>query len=198
MRSPNPNCLLGQVLLSLLKPAGSLLEEAHMPDVRVPKILFFAILAAGVLQCLNDFPFLPDCMASHFSGSGNANGWMTKPQFFVTYAVAILPALVLEFWMPRRIAGKPDNRLRLPNKEFWLAPDRRAETFAYFERFFAWYGCAFLLLEVFSMGLATRANFQSPPQLPTGPIVFAIVAFVLFNIICITGMLRRFSKLPQG
>jgi hypothetical protein len=48
------------------------------------------------------------------------------------------------------------------------------------------------------MALAMRANFQSPPQLPTGSIVFAIAGFVLFNIVCITAMLRRFSKLPQG
>ena len=47
------------------------------------------------------------------------------------------------------------------------------------------------------MRLAMRANFQSPPMLPTGPIMFAIVGFTLFNIASITAMLRRFSKLPQ-
>jgi hypothetical protein len=88
--------------------------------------------------------------------------------------------------------------VRLPNREFWLAPERRAETFAYFQRFFAWHGCAFLLLEVFAMGLAVRANFQSPPQLPTGPVVLAIAAFALFNIVWVAAMIRRFSKLPQG
>ncbi len=168
-----------------------------MSDTRVPRTLFFAILAAGILQCLHDFPFLPDRLASHFSAAGHANGWMTKQQFLMTYAVVILPAVALEFLMPRRIAGTPGNRLRLPNREFWLAPERRAETFAYFQKFFAWYGCAFLLLEVIAMGLAMRANFQSPPQLPTGPIVFAIVAFVLFNIAWVTATFRRFSKLRQ-
>jgi uncharacterized membrane protein len=184
--------------LSLRKPAGSLLEEVNVSDTRVPNTLFFAILVPGMSQCFHDYPLLPNRLASHFSASGNANGWMTKPQFFLTYAVVILPALALEFWVPRRIAGRPDNRLRLPNKEFWLALDRRAETFAYLENFFAWYGCAFLLLEVFAMGLAMRANFQSPPRLPTGPIVFAIVTFALFNVACVTAMFRRFSKPRQG
>ena len=169
-----------------------------MSEPRVPRTLFFAILAAGILQCLHDYPLLPNRLASHFSASGNANGWMTKSQFLMTYAVVILPALALEFWVPRGITGRPDSRLRLPNKEFWLAQDRRGETFSYFEKFFAWYGCAFLLMEVFAMGLAMRANFQSPPQLPTGPIVFAIAAFVLFNIVWVAAMVRRFSKLPQG
>ncbi len=142
-----------------------------MSDTRVPRTLFFAILAAGILQCLHDFPFLPDRLASHFSAAGHANGWMTKQQFLMTYAVVILPAVALEFLMPRRIAGTPGNRLRLPNREFWLAPERRAETFAYFQKFFAF---------------------------PTGPIVFAIAAFVLFNIVWVAAMVRRFSKLPQG
>jgi uncharacterized membrane protein len=184
--------------LSLRKPAGSLLEEANVSDTRVPKTLFFAIVAAGILQCFHDYPLLPNRLASHFAASGNANGWMTKSQFLLTYAVVILPALALEFWVPRGIAGRPDNRLRLPNKEFWLAPDRRAETFAYFGNFFAWYGCAFLLLEVFAMGLAMRANFQSPPRLPTGPIVSAIVVFVFFNLAWVIAMFRRFSKPPPG
>ena len=165
-----------------------------MSDPRVPKNLFFVILAAGFLQCLHDFPLLPERMASHFAASGNANGWMTKSQFLMTYAVILLPALFLEFRLHRKLAKTPDKKLNLPNKEYWLAPERRAETFAYFENFFAWYGCAFLLLEVFEMGLAMRANFLSPPQIATVPIVSAIVVFLVFNIVWVVAMFRRFSR----
>ncbi|MBZ5659911.1 MAG: DUF1648 domain-containing protein [Acidobacteriia bacterium] len=165
-----------------------------MADLRIPRFLFFAILAAGLLQFVHDFPLLPERMASHFAASGAANGWMTKSQFLMTYGVILLPALFLEFWLHRRIAATPEKRLNLPNKEYWLAPERRAETFAYFEKFFAWYGCAFLLLEVFAMGLAMRANFQSPPRMPTAPIVSAIVAFLVFNVVWVVSMFRRFSR----
>jgi uncharacterized membrane protein len=165
-----------------------------MADSRIPKNIFFVILAAGLLQFLRDFPLLPERMASHFAASGAANGWMTKSQFLMTYAAILLPALILEFWLPRRIARKGGRGLNLPNKEYWLASERRAETFAYFENFFAWYGCAFLLLEIFAMGLAMRANFQSPPRIATGAIVSAIVAFLLFNIVWVAAMFRRFSR----
>ncbi len=165
-----------------------------MPDTRAARFFFFAIASAGILQCLHDFPLLPDRVASHFGPSGSANGWMTKPQFLLTYAIVLVPALVVEFWMPRRIAGTSEDRLRLPNKEYWLATERRGETFAYFERFFAWYGCAFLALEVFAMGLAMRANLVTPPRLPAAAIVSAIVAFALFNLASVLAMFRRFSK----
>lgn len=164
-----------------------------MSDTTVPRSLFFATIAAGIGQCLHDYPLLPERLASHFSASGAANGWMTKSQFLITYAAVIVPALIVEFWVPSKIARTGGDKLRMPNKEYWLAPERRAETFGYFKRFFAWYGCAFLLIEVFAMGLAMRANFQNPPQLPNGPMITAIAAFVVFNIVGVVMMIRRFS-----
>jgi uncharacterized membrane protein len=166
-----------------------------MSGTRIPRILFFAIALAAIAQCVHDFPLLPGRMASHFGASGMPNGWMTKPQFFITYAVVLLPALIVEFWAHRRVAKTPDAKLRLPNKEYWLAPEHRAETFAYFKSFFAWFGCAFLLVEVFAMGLAMRANFETPPLLPAGPIVSVIVGFVLYNVAAIVALLHRFSTL---
>lgn len=163
-----------------------------MPATRLPRSIFIAILAAGVMQCVHDFPLLPDRMASHFGASGMPNGWMTKSQFFVLYALLTIPVVILEFWLPRRIVNNP-KRLNLPNKEYWLAPERRAATFGYLEAFFAWYGCAFLLLEIFAMGLAMRANFSDPVQLPTAPIVTALAAFLFFNVVAVIAMYRRFS-----
>jgi uncharacterized membrane protein len=160
------------------------------------RILFFAIVLAAIAQCIHDFPLLPDRMASHFGPSGMPNGWMTKPQFFMTFAILLLPALLVEFWVATRISKKHDARINLPNREYWLAPERRAETFGYFDSFFAWYGCVFLFVVVYTMGLAMRANFVSPPLLPTGPVVSVIGGFVLFNIAAVAAMYRRFS-MPQ-
>jgi uncharacterized membrane protein len=165
-----------------------------MSSTRIPNGLFFAIVLAAMAQCLHDFPLLPDRLASHFAASGVPNGWMTKTQFMVMYAVVLLPALAIEFWVSRRIANQPDARINLPNKEYWLAAERRVDTFAYFDCFCAWYGCAFLFVVAFAMGLAMRANFDSPPRLPTGPIISDIAGFVLFNFAALISMFHRFSK----
>lgn len=162
----------------------------------MPRTLFFAIVAVAIAQGFYAFPMMPERMASHFGPSGAANGWMMKAQFFIVYAITLLPAFVVEFWVSRKVAKTPSARINLPNKEFWLAPERRADTLAYFEMFFAWYGCAVLLLVVFVMGLAMRANLNPPAHLAMGPTIGAIAAFVLFNIAAIVSMLRRFSMLP--
>lgn len=164
-----------------------------MSGTGIPKTLFFVVLSAAIAQCVHDFPLLPYRLASHFAASGMPNGWMTKAQFLALYGLVLLPALMIEFWVPHRIANKPDAKLNLPNKEYWLAAERRAETFAYFDRFFAWYGCVFLFVVAFAMGLAMRANFDTPPQLPTGPIVSVIAGFVFFNLVAVIAVFRRFS-----
>ena len=174
---------------------GSVFLEGTMSDRRVPRFFFFAILATGLLQCIHDFPLLPERMASHFGASGAANGWMSKSQFLTLYAIVLLPAIFLEFWLPRKLAATPEKNLNLPNKQYWLAPERRAETFAYFETFFAWFGCAFLLVMVSAMGLAMRANFVDPPHMPTGPIVSVLAGFTIFIVVGIAAMVRRFSKI---
>ena len=164
-----------------------------MSGTRIPKGLFFAIVLAAIAQSVRYFPLLPDRMASHFGATGIPNGWMTKPQFFMSYALLILIAAALEFWLSRRIASRPDAKLNLRNKQYWLAPERRGKTIGYFETFFAWYGCAFLLVEVFAMGLAMRANFNTPPRLETGPIISVLVGFIVYNVAAVIAMYRRFS-----
>lgn len=168
---------------------------ASMSQNGVPRALFLIILAAAIAQVTYAFPQMPARMASHFAASGAANGWMTKEQFFLTYALTFLPAIFVEFWVGRRISRTPEARINLPNKEYWLAPERRAGTFAYFESFFAWYGCALLGLLAFVFGLAMRANLSAEPRLPTGPTLTAIAAFVIFNVAAIVAVLRRFSAI---
>ncbi|HEX3370863.1 MAG TPA: DUF1648 domain-containing protein [Candidatus Acidoferrales bacterium] len=172
-----------------------------MPTIagkKIPRALFFLIILVTLAQCIHDLPLLPDRMASHFGASGMPNGWMTKTQFFLVYAIALLPALFIEFWLHRKISNTPSARINLPNKEYWLAPERRAETLAYFETFFAWYGCAFLFVIATVMGLAMRANLDVSPQLPTTTIVSILIGFVLFNVGAIGAMYRRFSAREAG
>jgi uncharacterized membrane protein len=161
---------------------------------RLPKSIFGAIALCALAQAIVDFPQLPDRVASHFGASGTPNGWMSKPAFFAMYAVIIGLAAFVGFYAPRSIARKPRARINLPNKEYWLAPERREETFAFCARYFAWYGCALLLILVLAMGLAIQANFSSPPRLPTRPILAVIAGFVVFNLLWVIRMLRYFSN----
>jgi uncharacterized membrane protein len=169
-----------------------------MSDRRIPRSIFAAIVAVALAQSIYNFPLLPDRLASHFNASGIPNGWMPKPAFFAIYAVMILIAAIVEFFVPLSIANTSSARINLPHKDYWLAPAQREGTMAYFKKSFAWFGCALLLLEVLAMGLAIQANFNSPPQLPAIPMMALVVGFVLYTIVWVILMFRRFSTIPPS
>jgi hypothetical protein len=175
-------------------PLGSGADASDSP--RLPRSIFAVIVLAAIAQCIFSFPQLPERMASHFGASGLPNGWMTKQSFFIIYALVLAVTAVVEFYPARSISRSSPSSLHLPNKEYWLAPERRAQTLVYFTKFFAWYGCAVLLVLVIAMGLAINANLNPPPRLPAGPMFALIGGFVLLNILSIAHLLRRFSKIP--
>jgi uncharacterized membrane protein len=166
-----------------------------MPSLRIAHIAFAATAAVGVAQSVLDYPQLPARMASHFAASGAANGWMTKQAFFTIYAAMIVLCALVGFLAPRKIAKSSPARINLPNKDYWLAPERREATFAYFRASFAWYACALLLTLVLAMGLAIQANFSAPPRMASGSALTIVAAFVLFNLLWVLSLFRRFSAL---
>jgi uncharacterized membrane protein len=157
-------------------------------------MIFGVIALCAAAQAVLAFPQLPQRMASHFGASGMPNGWMSKSAFFVVYALIIGVAALVGYLVLRSIAKKSPERINLPNKKYWLASERRAETLAFFERYFAWYSCVLLLILVLAMGLAIQANFTSPPRMATGPIVSVIAGFVVFNVAWVVQLMRHFSN----
>jgi uncharacterized membrane protein len=161
---------------------------------RLPWSIFGVIALGALAQSIAAFPQLPDRVASHFGPSGLPNGWMSKPAFFAVYAAMVALAAVVGFIAPRSIQKKSPERINLPNKEYWLAPERRAETFGFFARSFAWYGCAVLLILVLAMGLAIQANFTSPPRMAAGSILAVLGGFIVFNVLWVAQLMRHFSN----
>jgi len=179
-----------------MQGAGPVPLDSGSPSegTRLPRSIFVGIILAAAAQSVFSFPQLPERMASHFGAAGAPNGWMTKEAFFGVYVLMIAVAAFVEFFPARSIARSSAARINLPHKEYWLAPERRAATNAYFVKFFAWYGCAVLLTEVLAMGLAIQANFNPPPRMPLVPVVATIGGFLLFNVISVIQLFRRFSK----
>ncbi len=169
-----------------------------MRDAREPRTLFFVILLCAAVLAAHDYPLVPNTVASHFSASGAANSWMSKPLFFAFYAAAVCVAFIVEFFVPRSLAKTPTSRMNLPNKEYWLAPNRRDKTIGYLQKHFAWYGCAFLALEVCAMEMAIRANMTAEPALPLGQALTLVGAFLAFNVIWMVQMFRHFSRIEIG
>jgi uncharacterized membrane protein len=122
---------------------------------------------------------LPAHMATHFGAGGQANGWSSRETYVgVMIAVVIgVPLLLLAVmaWLPRvGICLR-----KLPNRDYWLAPERRAHTFERLSSYATVAGC---LLAVFLTAihlLVVDANASTRPALPTAPFVSIMVAFAV-------------------
>ncbi|MDE2489499.1 MAG: DUF1648 domain-containing protein [Elusimicrobia bacterium] len=162
----------------------------------LPPSVFFAGAAACLLQAWRSYPLLPDRVASHFGLSGAPDGWMPKRAFvgFEVGVVLLLGAALLA--ASRSLSRRTNERLNLPHKDYWLAPERREATLAYFREFFLWFGAGTyaVLFDLFRQ--TDRVNLGLAKGL-AHPLA-TIAAYVAFALVLIVAMNVRFRRVPPG
>ncbi len=152
-----------------------------MSNSRLPNSIFFALVLVAAAQSAYYAPRIPEILGSHFAKSGFASAWQTKAAFFSTELIIIVLATFVSFGIPRVLAAMPASTINLPNKEFWLSPERREDTLTFLRAQIAWLGCVLLAFLLFVMELVFRANLHTPPQLNTAVFVPALLAFLAFS-----------------
>ena len=167
-----------------------------MNDPRLPKFVFFLMLALGLLQWAHVYPQLPDVLASHFAADGTPNGHSPKEAFFLLMCVVLGLSAFVAFVTPRILANKPADRLNLPNKAYWLSPEHREETFRFFHAQMGWFGCAILFVLLYGTSLAIRANLTPSRHFDSSSMLYVMIGFGLFSLLWCVLFVRHFMKVP--
>lgn len=141
---------------------------------------------------------LPDVVASHFAADGTANGSMSRGAYqAVMLALAIgLPTLLTV--VSYAALGASKARINLPNRDYWLAPERRGETVSYLRAHLARFSAVLLVFLCYVHWLVVRANGIRPPHLSAPWINAGLVGFAVFAIVWIRLIVRRFGNRPPG
>jgi uncharacterized membrane protein len=168
-----------------------------MQDSRLPKLVFCLLAAAAVMQFFLYYPQLPATMASHFDGRGIPNGWQTKLVFFAFFLGATLLATVVAFGVPRIIETLPAQQLNLPNKEYWLAPERREASLGFLRAHMAWFGCAIFFVILLAFHYSILANLHGQTNFESRSFLIVLGAFLLFMIFWLIRLFTRFGRPPQ-
>ena len=133
--------------------------------MRFALFVLVGILLVMVFQVAYYAPRLPETVASHFGPGGQPDGWSSKSTFLALYGVMVVvtvgPLLLLPLFL-RRI---PDHLINLPNKDYWLAPERREETFRIIGVYLLWLANGTLMFLAHLMGVAMAANLEPEPRL---------------------------------
>lgn len=135
---------------------------------------------------------LPDRVASHFAGSGQANGFMARDDYrlFMLASCVVVPlGLAGLLSAVFRSAGK---HLNLPNREHWLAPVHHGETVGFLVAHAVWFGAMLVAFLCFVHWRVLEANALHPAHLATGPFVGGLVVFLLAVVVWLGAMFVRF------
>jgi uncharacterized membrane protein len=135
---------------------------------------------------------LPARVAAHFDAAGTANGYLPRGPYIALMLLITVVVPLLVVIIPGRAFSHPDARINLPNRDYWLAPERRADTVRYLARqtsLFAWLLVAFLC---YAQWLVVRANMLTPPTLDSGAFLAGLVVFLVCTLSWVVRLIRRF------
>jgi hypothetical protein len=158
--------------------------------------VFFAFVAAGAAFVWWTSGSLPDVVASHFVADGAASGFMPRGPFVASMLalVVVVPVLVHSLgWLTARI---PPPFVNLPNRQYWLAPERREGTLASLGRFGVWAGYATLAMLCTLHWFVVQANVRRPPHLEQAPLIALIAFYFVALFIGVVVVLGRFFRAP--
>jgi hypothetical protein len=138
--------------------------------------------------------WLPARVASHFGANGLANGYLARETYLLfTIALVVVPPALVAFSIGLSLKYFPQF-LNLPNRDYWLAPERRDDTAAYLTAHATWLAALLSALAFASHVLVIRANQNVPPELETGPFLVMLLAFAALLVVWISALAQRFRR----
>jgi uncharacterized membrane protein len=155
--------------------------------------LFYGLVVLAALQVMYYYPQMPEVVASHFDGRGTPNSWSGRNVFFAIYLAMIAMLVGVFILVPRWSERRIGFGMKIPNRDYWLAPERRQHTLAFFQRQMIVMGVIHLLLAIFTVQLAIMANLEQEARLRSG-IGWALGLYFLFIIAWLVHFWRHFSK----
>jgi len=173
-----------------MSPTGKLDQGARRRSWWMPARLAFAILLGMiVLQMLTCYPQLPAQVASHFDAAGRPNGWSSRSAYLVLHTFIVLVITLCFAALPAWLEGAPARLVNLPNKDYWLAPERRATTMARIASALTWFGCAGLGFVLIITSLVIDVNLGRESVLPAVPFLAVLGGIALCTVLLILRLL---------
>ena len=156
--------------------------------------LFIALAASGAAFIIATGGDLPIQVASHFGRTDQPNAWTPRDTYV---AIMVGAATLLPLFLVVLIAGLPrifPRAVNIPNRDYWLAPERRARSLAALADFGWAFGCLLTLFIVGVHWVVVVANTSVPAQLPHRPFQGLIAGFIAAMCIWTIALCLRFRR----
>jgi len=160
----------------------------------LPIFVFIGLLAAAGIFIALLVADLPDVVAVHFDAAGRADGFATREasrEFMLAFTLGTpMFVMLVTALLPRVL---PASMVNVPNRAYWLAPERSRETLAYLSGHGTWFACLLVIFLTVVAYLLVRANLTQPPVFPTRLLIAALLMLFASIGVWALCMFRRFA-----
>lgn len=160
------------------------------------KGFFYTSFIALILFNLGVWPLLPPTVAVHFGRGGVPDSWASRG-FFVASITCMMLLVLGGFAALPGVLERTDPRwISFPNREYWLAGERRAETVRRAAGLFYRFGAATAGLMLVASVLSVRANLSMPVLLEERLFLAATGLYLAYTVWWCVALLREF-RIPD-
>jgi uncharacterized membrane protein len=128
-------------------------------------LVFAGLLLFAAIFVVHTSEALPEQVAAHFSGAGIPNGYMphaTYRIFMLAFCVGLPLGVV---GILAAVFGNPNGQINIPNGDYWLAAERRAQTLSTLLTLSVWLGSILVGFFCFVHWQVLDANAVQPARL---------------------------------
>ncbi len=137
---------------------------------------------------------LPAVVASHFTLGGQADGYMRRDGYLRVMLGTVVGVPLLMIAVSSVVRLIPLRFVNVPNREYWLAPERSTETVAYVVRQGRVFGALMTGFLCFVHWLVVLANRQYPAHFPESLFVAGFSVFVAAVVVWLVLFFGRFRR----
>jgi serine/threonine-protein kinase len=147
--------------------------------MRLGRVFFIVVVLFCIFETMRLWTISPEQMAAHFNVEGNPDRFVPKAQFFWFQVQTLLIVIGLSIPLQLLFLFIPVNLINMPNREYWLAPERHAEIRERLSSFASiLFGLILLLVHVV-FELAVSANLQQPIMFNAQLMIPVMISFFI-------------------
>ncbi len=161
------------------------------------RVAFITSFLANVMVTLVSILILPERVAIHFGLGGLPDSWASNVKSTLLMLGVHALVFVSLYFSPKLLATMPSRWISLPNRNYWLVPERRSEAVAKFSPLMWQYGTAVFLFLLLAGVLTMRANLSEPVRLEEGVLLIGLAIFLGYTAYWTIALLRAF-RVPSS
>jgi len=160
-------------------------------------LVFIFLWVLAVVLISRTVADLPPRIAVHFDAAGEPTSYMLRGDyriFMLSFAAALPAALVAIM----TLAYSRATDLKIPNREYWLSPQRLARTRAFLIAHGVWLGSMVIAIMCFVQWLVWQANQRLPPHLSNQSLIAGTLLLLLCMSAWIGTLMLAFRRPPEA